>query len=190
MNKLNLLKYIIIDIDGTMTDSGIYYDSHGNELKKFCTKDAAGFFCLNAAGIKAVVVTGRKCPATEQRMRDLRVEFLYQGITDKKLFLERFIEEYGVSASEMGYLGDDLNDFTAMVLCGFRACPSDACEEIKGISDYISVQEGGKGAVRDMAEYVLKGRKQWAKAVRSVYGVRTENLGLCNDKEKGYGNRV
>lgn len=170
MNKLQLLQYIIIDVDGTMTDGGIYYDSHGKEIKKFCTRDAAGILCLNAIGIKVVVVTGRKCFATEQRMKDLQVEFLYQDIKNKKLFLERFIEEHGIFASEIGYFGDDLNDYGAMTLCGFKACPSNACEEIKAISDYISVLEGGNGAVRDIAEYILKGRKQWGEAVRLVYG--------------------
>lgn len=180
MNKLSLLKYMIMDVDGTMTDGGIYYDSRGNECKKFCTKDAAGFFCLSAAGIRVVVVTGRKCSATERRMRDLRVELLYQGIGDKRLFLERFMEEQGASASEIGYLGDDLNDYAAMSLCGFRACPSNACEEIKGISDYISPQAGGNGAVRDMAEHILKEREQWAEAVRLVYGDKNESYSKCN----------
>ncbi|HCT90063.1 MAG TPA: hypothetical protein DF613_01575 [Lachnospiraceae bacterium] len=171
MNKLQLLKYIIIDVDGTMTDGGIYYDSYGNEIKKFCTKDAAGLFCLKAAGIQPLVVTGRRCFATERRMQDLRVEFLYQDVKDKKLFLEHFTKDYGVSAGEIGYLGDDLNDYAAMSLCGFKACPANACEEIKEISDYISARTGGNGAVRDVAEHILKGRKQWAEAIRSVYGV-------------------
>lgn len=171
MSKLSLLKYMIIDVDGTMTDGGIYYDSYGNEMKKFCTRDAAGFFCLNAARMKVVVVTGRKCFATERRMQDLHVEFLYQDIVDKKLFLESFMEEQGISASEIGYLGDDLNDYIAMSVCGFRACPANACEEIKAISDYISVSGGGNGVVRDVAEYVLKERKQWAEAISLVYGV-------------------
>lgn len=176
MNKLHLLKYIIMDVDGTMTDGGIYYDSYDNEIKKFCTKDAAGFFCLKAAEIKVIVVTGRKCHATERRMQDLRVDFLYQEIADKRSFLEHFMEEHGASALEIGYFGDDLNDYAAMSLCGFRACPANACEEIKEISDYISVQAGGNGAVRDMAEYVLKGRKQWAEAIKSVYKVNDSQI--------------
>lgn len=170
MNKLKLLKYMIIDVDGTMTDGGIYYDSYGNEVKKFCTKDAAGIFCMNSIGIKVVVATGRKCFATERRMQELRVEFLYQDIEDKKIFLEQFIESHGVHASEVGYLGDDLNDYAAMALCGFKACPSNACEEIKTISDYISIIEGGGGVVREVAEYVLRGREQWLEAIRLVYG--------------------
>ena len=85
--KLDFIKYIVIDVDGTMTDGGIYYDENGNELKKFCTKDAAGFFIAKRVGIKTVILTGRECQATTKRMKELQVDYLFQNITDKYVSL-------------------------------------------------------------------------------------------------------
>ena len=90
---MNAIKYLIIDVDGTMTDAGIYYDDHGNELKKFCTRDAAGFFAAKQAGIKIMVLTGRECQAVTRRMTELKVDFLYQNIKEKASFLQKFIAE-------------------------------------------------------------------------------------------------
>ena len=74
------LKYFVIDVDGTMTDAGIYYDDHGNELKKFCTKDAAGFFTAHQVGMKIMVLTGRECPAVTRRMQEMGVEYIFQNV--------------------------------------------------------------------------------------------------------------
>jgi 3-deoxy-D-manno-octulosonate 8-phosphate phosphatase (KDO 8-P phosphatase) len=83
------------------------------------------------------------------------------------------VESNDISYSEMGYIGDDLNDYDAMEVCGFRACPKNACEEIRELVDYVSDVRGGEGAVRDIAEYLLKARKQWDKAIRNVYGCKS-----------------
>ena len=81
---IDSLKYIVIDVDGVMTDAGIYYDENGNEYKKFCTRDAAGFWALKQAGIKVIVITGRECEATRRRMTELGVDSLFQNINNKK----------------------------------------------------------------------------------------------------------
>ncbi len=88
-NALSTIKYMVIDIDGTLTDGGIYYDEQGNEFKKFNTKDAAGFFTAKACGIFTVVITGRRCQATERRMKEMQVDLLEQGIYTKEIFFER-----------------------------------------------------------------------------------------------------
>jgi 3-deoxy-D-manno-octulosonate 8-phosphate phosphatase (KDO 8-P phosphatase) len=93
MISLNKLKLIVIDVDGTMTDAGIYYDENGNELKKFCTKDAAGFFCAKEAGLKIMVLTGRVCQATTRRMTEMKVDYLCQNIIEKYDFLKKFLED-------------------------------------------------------------------------------------------------
>lgn len=169
-NGLERIKYLIIDVDGTMTDAGIYYDSYGNEWKKFCTKDAAGFFAAKMAGIKLMVLTGRKCDAVTKRMKELNVDFLYQDIKDKITFLREFLKEYDIQREEIGYLGDDLNDLVVMKSVGFSACPEDACLEVKAISDYISPVKGGQGAVRDIISYILKERGEWETLVNKIYG--------------------
>lgn len=164
------IKYLIIDVDGTMTDAGIYYDEHGNELKKFCTKDAAGFFAARQTGIKIMVLTGRECAATTRRMQEMKVDYLVQNIKDKISYLDNFMKENHISFEEIGYLGDDLNDYAGMKAAGYAGCPADACEEIKAICDYVSSVKGGQGAVRDIITYLLKQRGEWEQAVEAVYG--------------------
>lgn len=164
------LKYMVIDVDGTMTDAGIYYDEHGNELKKFCTKDAAGFFAAKAVGIKTVVLTGRSCAATQRRMKELKVDYLFQNVKNKKSFLQDFMIENDISKEQLGYIGDDLNDLPPMSLAGFIGCPADSCEEITKLADYVSPVKGGHGAVRDIIEHFLRESGDWERIVHEVYG--------------------
>lgn len=169
--QLQKIKYLVIDVDGTMTDAGIYYDEHGNELKKFCTKDAAGFFAAHQAGMEILVLTGRECAATTRRMTEMKVDYLVQNCKDKVTYLQSFMEEKHITRDQIGYLGDDLNDLPPMQLCGFVGCPADACVEVKENANYIATQNGGHGAVRDIIEYLLKERKEWADSIRKVYNI-------------------
>lgn len=165
------IKLIVIDVDGTMTDAGIYYDENGNELKKFCTKDAMGFFAAHSVGIEIMVLTGRECAATTRRMTEMNVEFLFQNVKDKAGFLKTFMEKHGIKQEEVGYIGDDLNDLPPMLLAGYIGCPADSCLEVKRIANYISRINGGHGAVRDIIEHILRESGQWDKVVADVYGV-------------------
>ena len=169
-DKYLRIKYLVIDVDGTMTDAGIQYDENGNELKKFCTKDAAGFFTAHQVGIKIIVLTGRECAATTRRMTEMKVDYLVQNIKDKIAYLDDFIQREKISYEEIGYLGDDLNDLAGMQKAGFAGCPEDACEEIKEICDYVSAVKGGHGAVRDIVSHLLKERGEWESAISKVYG--------------------
>lgn len=164
------IKYLVIDVDGTLTDAGIYYDETGNELKKFCTKDAAGLFAAHAAGIKYMILTGRECAATTRRLTEMKADYLIQNCKDKIAYLKDFAAKEKLSFDEIGYLGDDLNDYTGMKLAGFAGCPEDACEEIKEICDYVSPVKGGHGAVRDIISYLLKQRGEWERAIADIYG--------------------
>lgn len=165
------IKLLVVDVDGTMTDAGIYYDEHGNELKKFCTKDAAGFFAAQKVGIKIMVLTGRECAATTRRMTELKVDYLFQDVKDKLSFLKKFMKENKILKEEVGYIGDDLNDISSMKNSGFVGCPSDSCTEVRNIADYVSNVRGGYGAVRDVIEYLLREYGEWDKAVSEVYGI-------------------
>lgn len=166
----NSIKYVIIDVDGTMTDAGIYYDEHGNELKKFCTKDAAAFFVAEKLKVSIVVLTGRECKATERRMKELRVPFIFQNVRDKYSFLQAFFKENRIEKNEVAYVGDDLNDLHPMDLAGIKACPADSCKEVRAICNYVSNVSGGYGAVRDVFEnYLFK--DEWDSAIIGVYDV-------------------
>ena len=166
-----MIKYLILDIDGTLTDAGIYYDEKGNEIKKFCTKDAAGIFAARAVGIEIMVLTGRECKATTRRLTELGVTELYQGIKDKVAWMKEWMLKNDIKKEEIGYIGDDLNDLAPMRLCGYIGCPSDACIEIKEISDYVSAVLGGHGAARDVIEHYLREHRLWKEAVEKAYGV-------------------
>jgi 3-deoxy-D-manno-octulosonate 8-phosphate phosphatase (KDO 8-P phosphatase) len=165
------IKLWIIDVDGTLTDGGIYYDENGNELKKFCTKDAVGFFTLHELGVKTMVLTGRECKATERRMKELKVDFIVQNVCHKFSYIESFLKNHNINWGDVGYVGDDLNDFETMSKCGYKACPNDSCKEIKKIADYISPVCGGHGAVRDIVEHFLMEENEWDKVVEIIYGM-------------------
>ena len=113
------LKLLVVDVDGTLTDAGIYYDENGNELKKFCTKDAAGFFAAHSVGIKIMVLTGRECAATTRRMTEMKVEYLFQNVKNKVDFLRTFMNQHNLKKENVGYIGDDLNDLPPMMLVGY-----------------------------------------------------------------------
>lgn len=165
------VKLLIIDVDGTLTDAGIYYDEHGNELKKFCTKDAAGFFAAHQVGMKIMILTGRESLATARRMAELKVDYLYQNVKNKVEFLKIFMEKEGIQKDEIGYIGDDLNDLPPMMLVGYVACPADSCPEVKEIADYVSNVNGGHGAVRDIIEHILRETGEWQSTIEEVYGI-------------------
>lgn len=171
MGDWQRIKYLVIDVDGTMTDAGVYYDEHGNELKKFSTKDGAGFFAAHQAGIKILVLTGRECAATTRRMTEMKVDYLVQNCKDKVAYLRQFMEEHGIGREEIGYLGDDLNDLPPMQLCGFVGCPEDACKEVRERADYVSSVRGGYGAMRDIIEYMLRIRGEWESCTSVIYGI-------------------
>lgn len=165
------LKLIVLDVDGTLTDGGIYYDEYGNEMKKFCTRDAAGIFAAQKVGIKIMVLTGRVCKATTKRMTELNVDYLFQNIKIKADFLRSFLNEQNLSRFDLGYIGDDLNDLASIRLAGWSACPADSCQEIKDAVDYISEVKGGCGAVRDAIEHYLRDNGIWNDSIREVYGI-------------------
>ena len=133
MSQFSELNYLVIDVDGTLTDAGIYYDEHGNELKKFCTKDAAGFFAAKAMGIKTIVLTGRKCAATARRMSDLRVDYVFQNVREKQRFLRSFMEENHIAKEQLGYIGDDLNDLLPMQMAGSKPVRQTAARKSKAL---------------------------------------------------------
>ena len=162
------LKYVVIDVDGTMTDAGIYYDEHGNELKKFCSRDAAAFFVANKLGIKIIVLTGRECKATERRMAELKVPCVFQNVKDKYTFLKEFMEKHQIEKENLGYIGDDLNDLSPMSLAGYKACPADSCKEIISVCNYVSKVKGGSGAVRDVFEQSIC-PNVWQRAIADLY---------------------
>ena len=124
-----MIRLLVLDVDGTMTDGGVYYDATGNETKKFAIKDGAGLVLARTAGIRVMICTGRECEAVRRRAADLKITDVYQNVGKKAAFLRGFMAENHYAREEVAYCGDDLNDLAAMALCGFVACPEDAAAE-------------------------------------------------------------
>jgi 3-deoxy-D-manno-octulosonate 8-phosphate phosphatase (KDO 8-P phosphatase) len=148
------IKLLIVDVDGTLTDGTFYYGDGNLELKAFNTKDGAILKMLPQLGIDVVMLTGRESEAVTRRAAELGVMAIQKNL-DKVSKSRELLDERDVEHEQVAYIGDDLNDYAAMKLCGFRACPADAVEQIT-ICDYVSLYNGGHGAVRDVCEEILR----------------------------------
>lgn len=164
-----MIRYLIIDIDGTLTDGGVYYDNTGNEFKKFCTKDGTGIIITCSAGIMPIVLTGRECKATIRRMTELGVTNINQNVKNKAEWIRTWMTEKAIKKEDVGYIGDDVNDLGSMRLCGFVACPADAIEEVKKVADYIATVDGGFGVIRDVIKHILKNEGMWETVLNKAY---------------------
>lgn len=165
------IKLIVLDVDGTLTDGGIYYDSQGNEMKRFDVKDGLGILVARKAGLKFAIITGRASPMVERRAKELGIEHLLQGVQKKYPALQDLAKDCGLSMAEIGYIGDDLNDLQCMEAVGFRACPTDAALAVKSVCDYVAPALGGHGAVRDSLEYLLIRRGLWDTTANDCYRI-------------------
>ncbi|MDR1001414.1 MAG: HAD hydrolase family protein [Clostridiales bacterium] len=161
-----MIKLIVFDVDGTLTDGGIIISDGGIETKCFSDADGLIIRQLPALGYVTAIITGRISSPVEVRARDLRITKLYHGIGDKVVALRELCGELGIRFAAVAYIGNDLNDYAAMDLCGWKACPADAVEEIKAICDYISKLNGGRGAVRDILAKLLKSENRYADFVK------------------------
>ena len=153
-----IIKLFLSDVDGTLTDAGMYYGENGNELKKFNTRDGKGFELLHRAGIKTGIITSENTKIVENRAKKLKVDFLRQGIehNGKLEAVKRICQNENILLSEVAYVGDDIHCKELLQSVGLAACPSDATQEIKDILNIIVLsKKGGDGAVREFAEYIL-----------------------------------
>lgn len=156
MNKdISKIKLVVLDVDGTLTDGGVYIDSNGVETKKFNIKDGAGIVLAEKRGIEFMILTGRNSRCVEIRAKELNIKYVFQGISDKLIYLKQFMKDKGLSPCEVAYMGDDVNDIDCMRYVGFCACPSDAVKNVKDIVDYVSECNGGFGAVRELCNFLF-----------------------------------
>ncbi len=149
------IKLLVLDVDGTLTDAKVIYGSGNMEIKEFNTRDGLIIGKLFDFGINVVILTARECEPVARRAAELKCE-AFQGVRNKASALRAIAAKYGVKLEETAYFGDDLNDYEAMSLCGFKACPANAVPQVKELCDYISAVDGGYGAIRDCAEEMLK----------------------------------
>ena len=151
-----MIKLILLDVDGTLTDSGIYRGNNGEELKKFNVKDGYAIVNAQKLGIEFGIITGKESELVKVRAEELNIKYLYQGKNEKTVILEEIMNFSGLQKEEIAYMGDDLNDVKIMKKVGFSGTPLDGANEVKIIADFISTKNGGEGAVREFIETILK----------------------------------
>lgn len=155
IDKASLIKGLILDVDGVMTDGGIIYDTKGRELKKFNSKDGYIIKPLREHGVIVGAITGRQSFAVEKRCKELDFDFFYQGVSDKMKQYNKIKIHYSLKDSEILYIGDDIPDLPILKKCGLSMVPSDVPDYLKERVDLVSEFEGGRGVVREAGDLIL-----------------------------------
>jgi 3-deoxy-D-manno-octulosonate 8-phosphate phosphatase (KDO 8-P phosphatase) len=163
--KAKNIKLLMLDVDGVLTDGRIIYDSHGRDSKFFDVHDGLGVYLIKRMGIKTVLVTAKNSLAILPRVKDMQVDALYKDILPKTKVLQLVRRRFSVLPQAICFVGDDLVDYSIMKRCGLSVAVSNACAEIKDIADYVTKKPGGRGAVREVVELLLKAQGKWKRAL-------------------------
>ena len=152
------IKLAAFDVDGVLTDGSLTFDENGHEYKTFNAKDGQGIVNLNNAGILTAIITARNNGTAAHRAKNLNIKELHQGSKNKIATLEGIMNKYNISFDEIAYMGDDLPDICILEKVALKGCPADAVDEVKEIANFVSSKNGGRGAVREFCDYILKKR--------------------------------
>ena len=166
------IKMLVFDVDGVMTDGSITYDEDGKEYKTFNAKDGHGIVRMNKSGFITAIITARNNGTVKHRAENLNFTELYQGYKFKLPALEELLKKYNLKFENVSYMGDDLPDMCILEKVGLACCPADAVKEVKAACNYISTYNGGKGAVRELCDFVL-----------DAQGIEKEYL-ICEGKNR------
>lgn len=171
--KASKIKAVVFDVDGVLTDGSLTFDENGTEYKTFNAKDGQGIVMLNHAGFVTAIITARKNGTVRHRFENLGMTKLYEGQKNKILALESFIKEFNLKAEEIAYMGDDLPDICVLKTVGLACAPADAVEEVLDVAEFISQKNGGKGAVREMCNFILKNTGKYEKLMAKFFANET-----------------
>jgi 3-deoxy-D-manno-octulosonate 8-phosphate phosphatase (KDO 8-P phosphatase) len=164
-DRAKKIKLLLLDVDGVLTDGRIIYDSRGHDMKLFDVHDGMGVHVLRKAGIKTILITAKGSRAIRPRAKDMGVEEVLENISPKTKVLDKILKQYKVGVDEVCFVGDDLVDLGLMKRVGFPIAVFNACLEIKQSATYITLREGGRGAVREVAELILKAQDKWREVI-------------------------
>ncbi|MFA5089908.1 MAG: HAD-IIIA family hydrolase [Candidatus Omnitrophota bacterium] len=165
--KAGRVKLLLLDVDGVLTDGRIIYDSRGQDMKFFDVHDGLGVYLLKKAGIPTILITAKGSRAIRPRARDMHVDMVFADVSPKTRVLDRILKKYGLTAGEVCFVGDDLVDLCLMKKVGFPIAVFNASPEIKAAAHYITIRYGGRGAVREVSELILKAKGQWDELVKA-----------------------
>lgn len=158
-SKLEKIKILLTDIDGVLTDGGMYYTEDGMVMKKFFVRDGMGTTLLHKAGLQTGIISTDVSPIAKTRAERLKMDFVYTGIWEKDKTLDEICAQAKVTIENVAFIGDDVNDLAILKKVGFAACPKDASDEVKKLAHYICKKKGGNGAYREVADLILKNQK-------------------------------
>ena len=152
------IQYILLDVDGVMTDGGLYYSGEGQELKRFNAHDGYGVVRAHEAGLAVGIISGRATPIIDARAKILRIQDVYQGVDDKVASMREIQHKYNLHDQEFAYIADDLFDLPLLRLVGFSGAPPNARPEVRRSVHLVTKAPGGEGAVREFIDFILKHR--------------------------------
>lgn len=153
------IKLVAFDVDGVMTDGSLTFLEDGREIKTYNAKDGLGVVMLGRAGIVTSIITARDNNVVKVRANQIEIQELYMGQKNKVIALEELCKKYNLDFSQVAYMGDDLPDICVLKKVGLKCCPNDAVSKVKEECNFISQYGGGKGAVRELCDYILKIKK-------------------------------
>jgi 3-deoxy-D-manno-octulosonate 8-phosphate phosphatase (KDO 8-P phosphatase) len=161
--KARNIKLLFLDVDGVMTDGSIILDNEGNEFKRFHVRDGHGIKMIQRAGITVVIITGRKSKVVEIRAKELGIKEVHQKIFRKSEVFDQMLEKYACKDENAAFMGDDVVDQELLKRASLTAAPADAEEEAKKLADIVTKRGGGRGAVREFTDLILKSSDLWKK---------------------------
>jgi 3-deoxy-D-manno-octulosonate 8-phosphate phosphatase (KDO 8-P phosphatase) len=173
-HTLQQIKLIIFDVDGVLCSGDISYLDTGAEIKTFDVQDGMGVTLARMAGLKTAIITGRKSEAIERRATELKIDFLSQGSFKKSEPFAQIKKKFSLADKEICYIGDDLLDMSILKLVGFSVAVSNAREEVKAICDYVTVSRGGRGAVREVIDLILKKQNKFDNLIKTLTESQTQ----------------
>lgn len=163
--RIAVVKLLVLDVDGVLTDGSIVYTDAGEELKRFHVRDGSGIKLWRTSGGRTAIVSGRTSPAVNRRASELGVEIVLQGQSDKLAALHRLCREANLTSEQCCAIGDDLQDIVLLQAVGVAIAVADACSEVRAVADYTTATAGGRGAVRESIEWLLKSKGEWTTLV-------------------------
>ena len=167
--KARKIKLLLLDVDGVLTDGRIIYDSRGTDSKFFDVHDGLGVYVLHKSGIPTILVTAKSSKAIAPRAKDMHVAEVFGDIFPKTAVLGKILKKHKVTLTEVCFVGDDLVDLSLMQKVGFPVAVANAAREIKEVASFVTRRTGGHGAVREVAELILKSQDKW-KDILKFYG--------------------
>lgn len=171
--KASRIALMGFDVDGILTDGSLFFTPNGEEIKVFNTLDGHGLKMLANAGIEVAIISGRKSRALELRAENLGVALLFQAVEDKVAVMQSLLAERGLDFSQAGYMGDDVVDLPVMGACGFSATAADSHDLVKARADYVARRNGGRGAAREVCEFILSAQAKLDEALAPYLGTQS-----------------